>query len=419
MHMRRIRASRLATLALALSVLLATAGAAAAHRGGHDDFYVPPPSPGSIDQIKELRRSGQRHEAALISRMVKTPSAVWFNGGTPEEVRDEVADVVRDARRDRAVPVLVAYNLPFRDCAQYSAGGALGLAEYQAWIDGFARGIGRREAIVILEPDGLGIIPFNIDINGTAEWCQPRDAEGNPQPGANPEDRYAALNYAVDVLSSLRNVTVYLDGTHSAWLGVGDIADRLVKAGVQRADGFYLNASNYQATERLEKYGNWISGCIAFGNNPDDGGWRLGNYAWCASQYFPANPNDFSTWGLSDQWYVDNLGSAVATTHFVIDTSRNGQGPWTPPADHPAGDPQDWCNPPDRGLGLRPSRDTGSDLIDAFLWIKIPGESDGGCTRWGPGPEDPVRGMIDPPAGVWFPEMALELALNANPELRR
>jgi len=415
--MRRMRASRLATLALALSVLLTAAGPATAQ--DQDDFYTPPPSPGSLEQIKDLKRDGRRHEAMLISKMVKTPSAVWFNGGTPKEVRKEVAGVVRDADHKDTVPVLVAYNLPFRDCAQFSAGGALDLASYQIWIDGFAKGIGKREAVVILEPDGLGIIPFNTDINGNAEWCQPRDADGNPQPGATPAERYAALNYAVDVLASLRNVSVYLDGTHSAWLGVGDISDRLVKAGVQRADGFYVNASNYQFTERLEKYGSWISGCIAFANNEEEGGWRLGHYDFCASQYFPANPNDFSTWVLTDEWYASNLGTAVPTTHFVIDTSRNGQGPWTPPADHPEGDPQDWCNPPDRGLGLRPSRDTDNELIDAFLWIKIPGESDGECNRWGPGPEDPVRGIVDPPAGVWFPEMALELVTNANPPLKR
>ncbi len=53
------------------------------------------------------------------------------------------------------------------------------------------------------------------------------------------------------------------------------------------------------------------------------------------------------------------LGSTQPTTHFVIDTSRNGQGPWQPPA-YP--DPQDWCNPPDRGLGLRPTADTGNRL---------------------------------------------------------
>ena len=43
--------------------------------------------------------------------------------------------------------------------------------------------------------------------------------------------------------------------------------------------------------------------------------------------------------------------------HFVIDTSRNGQGPWTPTASYP--DTQDWCNPPGRGLGLLPTADTG------------------------------------------------------------
>ena len=65
-----------------------------------------------------------------------------------------------------AMPVLVAYNLPFRDCAQYSAGGALDTAEYEAWIDGFAAGIGDRPATVILEPDGLGIIPHYTTFDG-------------------------------------------------------------------------------------------------------------------------------------------------------------------------------------------------------------------------------------------------------------
>jgi len=103
--------------------------------------------------------------------------------------------------------------------------------------------------------------------------------------------------------------------------------------------------------------------------------------------------------------------------HFVTDTSRNGQGPWTPPV-HPTGDPQDWCNPPDRGLGLKPTANTSHALIDAYLWIKIPGESDGQCNRWAPsGSPDPVRGIMDPAAGQWFPDMALELVHNANPSL--
>jgi endoglucanase len=81
------------------------------------------------------------------------------------------------------------------------------------------------------------------------------------------------------------------------------------------------------------------------------------------------------------------------------------------------GDPQDWCNPPDRGLGLRPTANTSQPLVDAYLWVKIPGESDGQCYRWTSGPLDPVRGIQDPAAGQWFPEMALELVQNANPPL--
>jgi endoglucanase len=49
--------------------------------------------------------------------------------------------------------------------------------------------------------------------------------------------------------------------------------------------------------------------------------------------------------------------------------------------------------------------------------VKIPGESDGQCYRWTGGPQDPLRGIQDPPAGQWFPELALELAQNANPPL--
>jgi endoglucanase len=183
--------------------------------------------------------------------------------------------------------------------------------------------------------------------------------------------------------------------------------------------------SNYHLDSHLEKYGTWIAKCIAFASNPAS--WGKGHSEWCASQYSspngPVDPNDFSTWIYTDQWYTDNVESQTwwyslsVLEHFVVDTSRNGQGPWTPPANRPVGDPQDWCNPPDRGLGVRPTANTGNPLMDAYLWVKIPGESDGQCNRWGPGPEDPVRNMVDPAAGQWFPDMALELARNANPAL--
>ena len=116
--------------------------------------------------------------------------------------------------------------------------------------------------------------------------------------------------------------------------------------------------------------------------------------------------------------YATMLGGAEPTARYVIDTSRNAQGPWRPRA-YP--DPQDWCNPPGRGLGLRPTLDTAQPLVDAYLWVKIPGESDGECTRGlGPAGEtvDPEWGRIDPAAGDWFPEMALDLVANSGSAYR-
>ncbi len=405
----------IAALTMATSVALADPPVTSPGRDleRNTRFYVPKPNHGAVEQIADLRHDKRKADADLIRRMVETPQAVWFTRGTPKTVQRDVKHVVHHAAAKRSVPVLVAYNIPFRDCAQFSADGATNTAEYLAWIDGFARGIGDAKAVVIMEPDGLGIIPYHVDINGNLEWCQPPEAD----PDIAADDRYFQLNSAVDRLLEQPNVAVYLDGTHSRWLGVGDIAQRLVRAGVMRAQGFFLNVSNYQPSAHELKYGTWISSCIAFADNAEEGGWRLGHYDWCASQYFPANVDDFSTWHLTDEWYAANLGTARPTTGFVIDTSRNGQGRWIPPAGQPAGDPQDWCNPPNRGLGLRPTADTGDAVLDAYLWVKIPGESDGTCNRWGPGPVDPVRGMVDPPAGAWFPEMALELVHNAVPPL--
>lgn len=357
-----------------------------------------------------------RSDAQLLGSI---PSAEWFTKGTPAEVEAAARLYVDRAAAAGKMPVLVAYNLPFRDCAQYSAGGATNTAEYEAWIDGLAAGIGGRAATVILEPDGLGIIPWYTPANGNPlEWCQPAEASS----ATAAAERFEQLNYAVDELGGLGATSVYLDGTHSGWLGVGDISDRLIKAGVERASGFFLNASNYIQTERLVKYGTWISDCIHLSQKT---WWEPG---WCASQYYPANPSDFSTWGLSDaeydKAYADTgLARDVSKqAHFVLDTSRNGTGPWSGPAaaypGAPAGaDPETWCNPPGRGVGALPTTSTGNALIDAYLWIKVPGESDGKCYRGTGGPLDPERGIEDPAAGAWFPQQARELIALAQPAL--
>jgi endoglucanase len=370
-----------------------------------------------------------------------------------------VRQTVSTAERQRRLPVLVAYNLPYRDCAQYSAGGAADSTAYQAWIDGFARGIGKDKAIVILEPDGIGIIPYNTTIFGEAEWCKPTitDASGQtvPAPGASAVDRYAQLNYAVDSLAKhAPNAAVYLDATNSGWLGVGEAAYRLTKAGVLRAHGFFLNVSNYQKTNELIQYGTWVSSALAAPSGAP--AWAFdgqGNFHfdWLPSQYDPAQNYaiNYSAEYASTvtQGIAALMGNAVATISFVVDTSRNGQGPLDPApyALLPYQQPESvirglqtgyWCNGYGAGAGIRPSTNTGVPLLDAYLWIKVPGESDGGCdiaggarawdfniyNPWGVTAEDqnhfdPLWGQVDPEAGKWFAAQGLQLAKNANPSL--
>ena len=277
----------LAGVVLAAVVAAFAAPALAGTLDPDTKFYTPKTNHGAVEQIAKLTASGNKADARLIRAMVDTPQAVWFTKGTPKSVMQDVRNTVLRAADKKTTPVVVAYNLPFRDCAQYSAGGATSSAEYKAWIDGFAAGIGGAPAIVLLEPDGLGIIPWYNpfgDRDGWAtnpnyEWCQPAEAD----PATAAADRFAMLNYAVDKLKANPATKVYLDATHSGWLGAGDAADRLIQAGVEHADGFFMNVSNYELNSHLEKYGAWVSKCIAFGSNPAS--WGKGHTEWCASQY--------------------------------------------------------------------------------------------------------------------------------------
>ncbi|WP_246561915.1 glycoside hydrolase family 6 protein [Streptomyces roseirectus] len=155
------------------------------------------------------------------------------------------------------------------------------------------------------------------------------------------KERLGLLAYAVDRLKAHKNVRVYVDAGHPGWISdLPWLARALNKAGLPRADGFSLNVSNFHTTPTLLTYARRLA--QATGHTP----------------------------------------------HFVFDTSRNGNGPYTGP------DP--WCNPPSRTLGPPPTLHTNTPSLDAHLWIKRPGESDGTC-----------RG--GPPAGVWWPEYALSL----------
>jgi endoglucanase len=405
-------------------------------------FFIPQPPSGAVQQAESLLKQGQWKDALLIVAMETVPQAVWLTGGTSSEVSATVTSTLREAALERAVPVLVLYNIPGRDCGSYSAGGAENTTEYEAWIDAIAAAIGSRKALIILEPDALADLPSDCGYDPTQVNV--------PQATA---DRYAQINYAVTTLEAGAETLVYMDAGNSHWQAVPIMAQRLVTAGIQQAQGFFTNVSNFNLNNYESTYDTWVSECIAFGQDPEQGGWRLGNYSYCASQYYSplgtVDPDNIATWVFTDEWYQQNIGTAVPTTHFVVDTSRNGQGPLNAsiyanaPYNQPASVVQtltngSWCNPPARGLGTDPTANTGISLLDAYLWVKTPGQSDGTCDAAGGArawdyaaytqPEwptaaagqavfDPLWGLDDPIAGTWFPQQALDLAQRANPRL--
>lgn len=159
---------------------------------------------------------------------------------------------------------------------------------------------------------------------------------------------FQLLAEAVKELARASGARVYVDAGNPSWVTpVSLLAAPLRAADVAQAAGFSLNVSNFETNAANIAYGHELS--------------RL-------------------------------LGGA----HFVIDTSRNGNGPALDAAGAPI-----ICDPPGRGLGAPPSTSTGVSGLDAYLWIKPPGSSDGSCRPGAPRP------------GAWWPYYALELAADA------
>ena len=158
-------------------------------------------------------------------------------------------------------------------------------------------------------------------------------------------DRVGMLRDAAQKLTEAGN-RVYIDAGHSGWHSATETASRLAQIGFEHAAGFALNVSNYNSTPAETQYGQEV---------------------------------------------IAALGEQV---HFVIDTARNGNG----------GVPGQWCNVPDQAIGA-PSQTVapvnGDDSLQAYLWVKRPGESDGECNG-------------GPAAGAWWHEGALALVRNAN-----
>ena len=154
----------------------------------------------------------------------------------------------------------------------------------------------------------------------------------------NIDERVSLISDAVSTLGAA-GLTTYVDGGHSHWIDPTDLAGLLERVGVDDVRGFATNVANYQTD-------------------------------------------------LDEQQYAEELSSALGgDAHYVIDSGRNGNG-----------STEEWCNPSGRALGTAPSAVTDQGHLDAYVWVKPPGESDGECNG-------------GPVAGEFWPERALELGL--------
>jgi len=195
--------------------------------------------PHSAVRARERSWQGSRpDDAALLARIADQPQGLWL-GEWRRDVRGTVAARVRAGLRTGATPILVAYNIPHRDCGQHSSGGASDGRAYRAWIAQMARGIGTSPAIVILEPDALA-----------GMGCLPRGLR---------TERSALIREAVATLSALPQTAVYIDAGNPGWMPARRIAKRLRDAGVARARGFSVNVSGFATTARSLAFGRAVS----------------------------------------------------------------------------------------------------------------------------------------------------------------
>lgn len=184
--------------------------------------------------VQGALNSASGEDRELLAKIADKPAAYWLVGGDP----GQAGSIASNA--GASYPVLVAYNIPGRDCGSQSAGGVGGGAEYRGWIDGMSSSLQGKQAAIILEPDALAL------------GCVP-DAE-------------ALIRYAVTTLRENPGVAVYIDAGHSNWVSAGDMASRLRGSGIEEATGFALNVSNFEPTPNLINFGKQISSQV--GNKP-------------------------------------------------------------------------------------------------------------------------------------------------------
>jgi cellulose 1,4-beta-cellobiosidase len=362
-----------------------------------------------------------------------------------------------DAALDQKANVIqiVVYDLPNRDCHALASNGELkqtaeDTVRYRTeYIDVIASIFSdpkyqELRIIAIIEPDSLPNLVTNLS--------DPECAEANQGPyGYVPNTQYT-----LGKLFAIKNVYSYVDIGHSGWLGWdGNFADAVTlignaikgaTGGVDSIAGFVSNTSGY--TPLYEPFLDSLS----MGALPGSGGGTQVRQ----SAFYEWNPQ-FSEVAFVQAWRNAMIAKGFPSSiGMLVDTGRNGWGgPNRPTAQSTSTSLEtfvnesrldkrthrgNWCNQKG-GIGERPTVAPAAG-IDAYVWVKPPGESDGAASKeLSFDPQDPAKGfdrMCDPTynyspgtganvdtgalpnapvAGRWFKEGFQVLLQNAYPPL--
>ncbi len=388
------------------------------------------------------------------SRIANQPTGVWLDRiaaiagtSTSRGLRGHLDEAVRQAAGRPLVIQFVIYNLPGRDCSALASNGELKAEELPRYkteyIDPIATVLADPKysalrVVTVIEIDSLPNLVTNVTPRPTATpSCDVMKANGNYVNG---------VGYALAKLGAIPNVYNYIDAGHHGWLGWDDNLGPSAALFAQAAKSSGSTLAN-------------VHGFIA----------NTANYGALKEPYFTINDSVGGTSVRTSKWidwnrYVDELSYAQAFRQeavragfpsevgMLIDTSRNGwggtarptgPGPSTTVDAYVNGGRLDrrihlgnWCNQSGAGLGERPKA-TPEPGIDAYVWIKPPGESDGASKEI---PNNEGKGfdrMCDPTytgnarnqfnlsgalhdaplSGHWFSAQFQELLRNAYPAL--
>ena len=406
-------------------------------------WYVNPTLVSNLEQTI-ARSTGSATVIDTLRRMQKVPSAFWIdNKRKIRGFRNTLEGILADAAASATPPplcVFVFYDLPNRDCNAKASNGEIrfvdsgadaALQEYKRdYVDPFVEVLVQYSSVpvvLIIEPDSLGNVISNLGKNGCSAATVTNYKEG--------------VTYAITTIAAAApHVAMYVDAAHGGWMGFENNAaafvDLISDLGVlPLIRGFSTNVANYQSLgldSLCPREAFADTGATKFGAVVGLGEWCKWHYAdaetCCGTD--PCRLLFSNSGGPSELNYAQTLRQHFIrktgwAPHFVIDTSRNG-------ADETRQSCSSWCNIRGAGAGHVPTMNTHlPEVVDAFFWLKTPGESDGctavlpdgtDCPRFDQGcaGKDSIGGLYHdgepraPEAGLWFDYQVEMLAQNAR-----